>query len=610
MGAFRLVYSHSRLNVEQMRVELREQFLAERCEHDDVEYDPDSMTGFWRGNLGTVFYEWDVEPDPETSSYVLRQRVRFSSGTIKRFALHVAIWLGFWAVLYRVQTSRIAVADLNLFTVLGATVAGVGLLLFGLYDALRLLDLEQYPDPLIDGRDVGFRYERYRPVRVLQWLDGLNKVGLAAAFVAADPGITFRLGAAYGTLAAAFLAVWFADGGERLVALMDRSAIGDLRRSGLGKRYVQYTWRLSIWILVAPLLTVAAPGLVRRYVAFEDASVLERFTAEAPHSVPMVDTLLSLALVAIAVTLFRNLSDEQFKMEYFDFERRETTWIGRLVDASAVAVSSVLAYVALLKAAEVLLGVPAPLLPDSALDLPKTSVVAALLALYPLAGVAYQYRKRTRGIEAMLAKSTPDRIEVSDPDGTTFEAPFRVLDAAKHDATSVRFDGEDHVIVTRGLAEDPAVGDRELAAIVAHERGHVANGDTRLCNRILLASSALLVGQNVLYDVVDFYEREFRADEYAADAVGSEAVKDALRVLRESDDAGDTSRSFGPNFGPGFALADRAPRLTQPFELFFGGFAVSEAHPSFDERIERLSSGDESPSDSGAGSARSSRAEP
>ncbi len=610
MGAFRLVYSHSQLNVEQMRVELREEFLPEHCDHNDVEYDPDSMTGFWRGGLGTVFYEWTIEPDPETSSYALHQRVRFSSETIKRFALHVAIWLGFWAALYRVQTNRIVVADLNLFTVLGATITAVGLLLFGLYDALRLLDLEQYPDPLIDGRSVGFQYERYRPVRVLRWLDGLNKVGLVAAFVAADPGITFRLAAAYGTFGAAFLAIWYADGGERIVALMDRSAIGNLRRSGLGKRYVQYTWRLSIWILVAPLMTVAAPVLVRRYFVFEDAGIIDRFTAEAPHSVPMVDTLLSLAIVLIAVTLFRNLADEQFKMEYFDFEHRDTTTIGRLLDASAVAVSSALVYVALLKAAEVLLGIPVPFLPDSAIDLPKTSLVAALLPLYPLVGVAYQYRKRTRRIEAMLAASTPDRIEVSDPDGTTYEASFRVLDAPEHDATSFRFDGKDHVIVTRGLVDDPAIGDRELAAIVAHEHGHVANGDTRLCNRILLASSALLVGQNVLYDMVDFYDREFHADEYAADAVGSDAVRSALTVLKESDDAGDTSQSFGPNFGPGFALADRAPRLTQPFELFFGGFAVSEAHPSFDERIDRLSSDDESLSGSGAGSARSSRAEP
>lgn len=114
--------------------------------------------------------------------------------------------------------------------------------------------------------------------------------------------------------------------------------------------------------------------------------------------------------------------------------------------------------------------------------------------------------------------------------------------------------------------------DKELEAIVAHEESHIKNRESILLFVLPILSAILFTGQNIVFSLFNFREREHQADEYASEKIGEDAIVSALQKVRyqvENDEA----------------------ELTwwqEHFGLFYGTFAQSKAHPSISERISRI----------------------
>jgi Zn-dependent protease with chaperone function len=579
MDDFGLLHSHSRLSLQQDPDVIEEETLQDACEHNGVQYDPESMSGIWEGRIRTFLYEWEIA-DSGSDHYVLHQRVSVSSEFARFRATFVLLWLVVWVLLYHLQ--RVGTVDLSTIGILPLGLAAGAILLFGLYTTYRSfqsVDLHRYPDPLVDARSSGVQFRQYRSTAVFSLLEYSNVAGLVVAIIVGVPELTLVLGAAYVLIALSLLAIWAVDGGELFVLAMERSPLGDLRVSGLARRYVEYALQMAGLITLVPALSLAYRGFVAPAVRVDGttlASELER----APISVPLFDELLMVLLALFGLSAVRRVRDEDMAIEYFDFQSRQTTHLGRIVDVGAVLLSAGILYIALASAIEVLLRLDVARFPEFPVALPLTLTVAAVLPLYFPAGIIYQHHQRSRRLQDLLENSSPTTVSV---DG--FEADVHVLETDTHYATSFETRSGEYIVVSRGIVE--AFANEVVAAVVAHEAGHIANGDTRLCNQIAVISTFLLVGQNVLYDMVDFYEREHEADRHAAEQVGLGAIRSALTQLRDSNKTSTSPESFGANFAPQFD-----PNAEEPFggifELFFGGFALSDAHPSIDDRLERL----------------------
>jgi Zn-dependent protease with chaperone function len=95
------------------------------------------------------------------------------------------------------------------------------------------------------------------------------------------------------------------------------------------------------------------------------------------------------------------------------------------------------------------------------------------------------------------------------------------------------------------------------------------------------------VGRNLLYAQFNFREREFRADNFAVERVGRDSVVDALRKVEESNlpNGGQITGLGVSSFG---GFSERTEAFDQYFDLFFGDYAIREAHPTVEARIEKL----------------------
>lgn len=150
---------------------------------------------------------------------------------------------------------------------------------------------------------------------------------------------------------------------------------------------------------------------------------------------------------------------------------------------------------------------------------------------------------------------------------------------------------DDHVLVSRGMLEQ--LSDEELAAVLAHEEGHVEHGETRLGLAIAVLSPLVLTGRNVLYGVFDFRRREFRADSYAASRLGDErpvvSMLDSLQERKAESSTEGTVRSATPTLVSleTTEAEDQSP-LERAFGFYFGEFAMSRIHPSLSERKKAL----------------------
>lgn len=221
---------------------------------------------------------------------------------------------------------------------------------------------------------------------------------------------------------------------------------------------------------------------------------------------------------------------------------------------------------------------------------PLTAVLIGM-TLLPLAyvgtGLALQTATFLRDTVGLFRHSAPTTILTPGD----IDAQIRELKTADYRVGCYSLGGIGYIFVSTGLLR--ALDPDELEAVLAHEAGHIEHGDAFLSFLIPIAAIFLFAGKNVLYTILDFRTREFDADAYAAEHVGAEPLARALATLEslasEMDDEQDVRTAFSAT--PTFVSFSRTPMsgfLDRYFGTYFGNFALTEAHPDVEERINVL----------------------
>lgn len=215
--------------------------------------------------------------------------------------------------------------------------------------------------------------------------------------------------------------------------------------------------------------------------------------------------------------------------------------------------------------------------------------VSGLPILYFGTGIVYQVYSVIGGFRELKTRTRRhDFSDVYDADAETY-----LLESSELLAGALTTGQTDYIVVSEGYRE--LLDDRELASVIAHEEGHLKNRDAGLAAANLVFASFLLTGKNVLFALMNFRKREFEADRYAARKTSRSALRDALfriqiHLARKKTENTDKISGIIPTM---IAFNDNGEvdsLFSQHFEFFYGTFAVTEAHPGLDERLDRLRS--------------------
>jgi len=229
------------------------------------------------------------------------------------------------------------------------------------------------------------------------------------------------------------------------------------------------------------------------------------------------------------------------------------------------------------------------------LDSPLLSAVI-LLAVLPLlyipVGILLQTITFPVEIWRLFKNSDPIESGGDTEVSIDVDAQVRKLYVDGYVAGSYSTGVRNYIFVSETMVQE--LESDELAAVIAHEEGHIYHGDALLSFFLPLVALLMVTGKNIVYAVMDFHSREYRADQYAAEKVGEEPLRRALQKIASTTD--DTDRHTAqPQFTAAPTLIS-APRLNnynigirdRYFGSYFGNFALTEAHPSIDERIQQI----------------------
>lgn len=166
------------------------------------------------------------------------------------------------------------------------------------------------------------------------------------------------------------------------------------------------------------------------------------------------------------------------------------------------------------------------------------------------------------------------------------QANVRVVNRSDAYAASFSLGVTSYIIVSQRLVDD--LQKRELYAILAHEQGHLHYNDGIIGFITPYLATVLLIGRNVVFGALDFRAREFRADAFA---VQQTTVGTYINALQKSKTIQQQHSWHG--LGPGLSsVVDASPAakdwLRRYLSLFYGTYAMSEAHPTLDQRIQRI----------------------
>jgi Zn-dependent protease with chaperone function len=267
---------------------------------------------------------------------------------------------------------------------------------------------------------------------------------------------------------------------------------------------------------------------------------------------------------------------------YFDFLQTDQPEIGSLARIVSTIVVVLISYALLFSGYRVFELV---FLDTDTLLLVRISGVLALGAItYFPAGVSYQTVSYLRKIRETVSASEDAELTFE----TGYSArrlSFPETDSTVYFAAAISTGFNQYIILSDDLIDD--FDESELQAVAFHETAHIENGETRIALLVVLGSMLTFVGRNLLYAQFNFREREFRADNFAVERVGRDSVVDALRKVEESNlpNGGQITGLGVSSFG---GFSERTEAFDQYFDLFFGDYAIREAHPTVEARIEKL----------------------
>jgi Zn-dependent protease with chaperone function len=214
-------------------------------------------------------------------------------------------------------------------------------------------------------------------------------------------------------------------------------------------------------------------------------------------------------------------------------------------------------------------------------------VICGLPALYFGLGTVYQLVSFLTGIHELIADSQwHDFSEVYDCDAETY-----LLNHPGLVAGAFSIGVKDFIVVSRGYRE--LLDDDALAAILAHEEGHLVTRDAQIATTIAAVSPFLFVGKNALFALFNFHERELKADAHAIEKTDEDSLKHALQQMqiykaREKVQDSDSVTGVIPTVVSFGDSNSKKSFVTRYFGFFYGTFAIQEAHPSLSQRIDPL----------------------
>lgn len=593
MSPFPLIFSKSELIISRNARVLRND-LGEWCAENDIEFDDESMAGVWKGRSKTFLYNWEYKSiNPEDNKELaededeyglLTQEIRTSTDILSLYIKSLRIPLLSLALVYWVQQSGGLDSVTQGFSTVMGGIAALLLIITWLPSMLlsgyQSVDYDNVPDPLVDGRDDGIHYANRKPSTLLEPLMYIKFAIIAVVAIINQPQITLAAAVLLLLLYVILLGWWYADSGKSFINLQTSPAFADLRLSSVPKQYLFTVLNLS----VVPALVVGFNFFVGGIADSSSFVDLESFNEYMPSSIPLVDTIVMLLLAAYLIKYFSKIGDETMKISYYKFKSDNPTIAGKLVDAVGIFSASIILYGvfftglnlmttgSLFKSGGFFFGV-------------RSSYSVAMLGMmYFPAGLLYQGWKEWRHTKQVLANSS---TEVVDVDGYTRE--YLLLNSEKLAAHTFTTFKNDYIVISKRLKD--VLDSESFAAIVAHEEGHIKHKDHYLSQLLSILSVFLLVGKNSLYSLVDFQQREIKADQYAKETLGKQPLIRAFEKRKEirKQNQEESYESQGLNFAPHFDEPLDSNYLNI-FNLYFGGFALEDSHKGIQERISQLKS--------------------
>jgi Zn-dependent protease with chaperone function len=232
---------------------------------------------------------------------------------------------------------------------------------------------------------------------------------------------------------------------------------------------------------------------------------------------------------------------------------------------------------------------PVFLNPTAEIGLTLTLLIISAPFLYYLSGFLFQiYQWIKEKYEFINHSSHVDR-------DLNTKAKIMEYDTSELSSRAISTGLNDYIFIPSALLNGQnALPKKELEALIAHEQSHINKNESLILFYVPLLSPLLFIGQNVIYGLLNFPEREHEADAYAAEEVSTEAVISALQSLQSLDKESQTERRDSQKNRSELTLGNRDEMkgsFTQKYYyLFFSTFAHSKSHPSIESRIERLGS--------------------
>lgn len=513
--------------------------LAEAGDKNNVEIELDYLSGTSTHLSFDIEYKWSIDTNPDEGVFVATEEAYISRSWLVIFLFAVyALSFAYGAIWIGATTDRFGVMPQILETLFfGLSVLGF---------AVTVLPIASYPGVLTNTRGASEGYRKYTVFDAPFVILSFSVIASVVVNFFNYPHIN---------LALVFITVYIA-------AVVRRKP----------DKFVELSEMLQKRNPVAQLPAVAGEYLFVSGLLTGFSAVLLT-TSEYLIATPVADwvaTVILISLLAIGWWIFSQLSGEGALDTFFDVVQRNGRQVGKVGRYSYLGVVIITSVINIFVFGAVILSIVgepvygrsiSPALPLSMRFLLLTALVA--LAYFP-AGLLFQTWMFFTEKTAIIRQSEELELDL-DVDSVVLELPND-----RYGPSSLSTGFRSYILLPRSVLKE-LDGD-EIRAVVAHEQKHIQNKDALLAFYVPILGLFLMTGQNVLYSLFDFREREFKADEYAVERVGNkEPVKQAIDKL-------------------GTKNTDRKPAnlLERYFGLFYGTFALSKAHPTPVERRERI----------------------
>ena len=348
------------------------------------------------------------------------------------------------------------------------------------------------------------------------------------------------------------------------------------------KKYVNFLEQFpSIISDYASFLVIAALPMLLFVILFWEGTVLKVFEI-FPYIVTLYFGVLIVGMLLLlrwGMTYGNRLAEKRFRDRGGDVSDR---WVLVLPAVITVVTAAGFGYVSYLfvKVSQEFLSMVS-VFPAGVIVL-----MAATPLVFILCGFVYQYWTFFSAYLKLVLRMRSQDLT----DSYQTEVETYILDYDGYYAGSMSFLTYDFIVVSKGLVEN--LSDEQLDSVIAHEDCHIFEDEARNSVLVALFSPLLLIGKNVIYELFNFREREYRADRYAAQMTSPDHVVEALKMMQslEADEHDTEFDAVTPTLTPVTLQPqqDESSLSRRNFEYFFGDFAATGAHPGLTDRISQV----------------------